>query len=664
MATPRPGLPFASPVTTRRGNTPIASHASQDPTRRHLSAVATSMGLRRMGDLKVKVAGRQAAQNCTQTTSYTLNISGPRGVHVVQREYSDFEELHQKFFGNGSLGVPMPSKTFFVCCFSPGGRGSLENALEEVVAEALATVVSKGVEDCPASLCQFLGLMEVDKDTATQRALLDPEEAKAKAEDFLAFMPLTEAAARAEADRLEAKLAAAKAESQRLAAEVASRAERFPQLAAKASMKAEQTRLAADAAAKAKHLAAEAARAARAQTAAKAEQERLAAEAAAKAEAHRLAAEAAALAEQERVGAEAAAKAEQERLAAEKANADRVEAQAAAKAMAAAKAVATARKSQLELKSRSLSGAGSASSGHGAATELQKETVRYLRRSNTFLTILAIVIVVVLPAVMWYKMRSMGISSFQALVADHSKLLDANSHHFDTEHSQRVQDISALQKRMDGEASAWAAWSAKFSGIVAKERAEQAHAFAAVNPSIQEVNQRIDTESSDLAKEAAKSKQLLDDELADYKKFDFSSRIAPVAKSLSEESAGRAQATSKTAEPVDAYTQNSTWWQPVNAATKSMHSEISERTSSIAAANHDIDGWPNFEESLYFLKSVEDKIRDGVCAYCLSCGGKWAMTFGQVRGEFGRIRRRAQHCEGGFANLHGEEEFHVCCAIV
>jgi len=301
----------------------------------------------------------------------------------------------------------------------------------------------------------------------------------------------------------------------------------------------------------------------------------------------------------------------------------------------------------------------------GTATELQKEAIQYLRRSNTCLAILAILLAIVLPTAMWFAARSSlsGVASIKAVVADQAKLLHDYKHDVDSEQSQRIQDLSALQKHMDSGASAWAAWTAASDRSMDSESAQRAKAVAAVNLLSNKVNQRIEAESLDRAEEAKKATQLVEKELAEYQK-DFPSSLTAVKKRLSIESSDRERAVPPLNETINAYTQNSTWWQPIGPVKKKLSAEGAKRNDAVTAVNASIDGWTNFEDSLMFVRDVEGKIRDGVCSYCLTCGGKWPMFFGGSSTKFHSIQRREEECEGGLAEYSGEETFKVCCGVV
>jgi len=264
---------------------------------------------------------------------------------------------------------------------------------------------------------------------------------------------------------------------------------------------------------------------------------------------------------------------------------------------------------------------------------------------------------------MYCLVRSLHVSGFQAEVVDQSKELDAYTQLLGTEESKRTKDISAVQKNIESGASAWAASTSASSQNMAKESAVRERDVAALDAIIKQVDERTDTESSQRGRVAKQANKLVDEEIAEYEK-EFPGGIAAVKKNLRTETSKRASAIPPMTQAVDSYTQNSTWWQPIAPVNKSLVAQSSERRKAIAGLNDDIGGWTNFEDSLYFLNQVELKIKEGVCTYCVMCGGKWPANFGGVAAKLHSTQRRAEHCEGEMTSFTGEESFKVCCAMV
>mmetsp|Transcript_91538 Transcript_91538/g.168156 ORF Transcript_91538/g.168156 Transcript_91538/m.168156 type:complete len:248 (-) Transcript_91538:89-832(-) len=246
-----------------------------------------------------------------------------------------------------------------------------------------------------------------------------------------------------------------------------------------------------------------------------------------------------------------------------------------------------------------------------------------------------------------------------AIIADHSSLLHDYKQRLDAQHSDRVQDFSPLQERTDKEDVAWAAWAPELDRSIATQSAQRVHAVAAVYSSLRQVNRSIELGSSEREANAAEAKQALDKQ-----ERELPSSIAAVGKRLSIESSKREGAIPAMTPKIDAYTHNATWYQPIEAFRPRVQKLSSERARAVAAVNDSMDSWTAFEDSLYFLVNIEDKMRNGICTYCLTCGGKWPESFGGVAAELHDVKRRAEHCEDGLSDFSGEEKLQVCCTIV
>jgi len=123
------------------------------------SAVASRLGVDRISKVDVKILGKQKEKGVTK---YATQIAGPYGSYILNRRYTEFEELYREIFGEEAgareaKDVMMPPKSFWKKAFSREFHRERERRLGEVAAAALVAAADADLHDCPPGLRRFLG---------------------------------------------------------------------------------------------------------------------------------------------------------------------------------------------------------------------------------------------------------------------------------------------------------------------------------------------------------------------------------------------------------------------------------------------------------------------------------------------------------------------------
>mmetsp|Transcript_124086 Transcript_124086/g.201727 ORF Transcript_124086/g.201727 Transcript_124086/m.201727 type:complete len:324 (+) Transcript_124086:59-1030(+) len=296
------------------------------------------------------------------------------------------------------------------------------------------------------------------------------------------------------------------------------------------------------------------------------------------------------------------------------------------------------------------------------------QAMKKMRRNNNIIIGLVMLLAVAMPALIWFTLGQSYVpsESLEAIVKSHTAELQANQKALDVEQADEAKAVAALKKNVDDELAKRQNAMAELKRRMASEQSARTKSVAGLNRDVQAVKKRVERERSDMEKEFAAVNDRVKAQHSEWM-----SAVGGVEESVSSESKARIEAiaaltkleeTGKSeSEAKAAIIPNLVERLDVEKKVLAVNiTEVNKRVASEEKVRQNVN-----QDILMRVMPIVSQLSDGICTYCVSCGGEWPKFMGETTMKMRKGERREASCAGSVKTVEKKEEFEgkisLCC---